>query len=252
MQIHLICCDVWHTLPIGRRSLSHVIWDIEHALPIGKHSLTRVGRHCRSHLYWECMHQSTEMKSWVPRFSEISADGCISAVAFNAVFGELICSVEVTGTNASNVKAWHETAGVEDGWTFSARDWTQHDNPPNGQIVEKGMRADEKHRWLAERKCAVWGLVRPSSGSMSVVIEYTKPWGLVRPSSRSISVVLEYTKPRLLRTSVLEERRNPLESRLIGVGICHWFGNCRKQQLGYWSLHQYLALLRNVPIVCCD
>jgi hypothetical protein len=43
-------------------------------------------------------------------------------VAFNAVFGELICSVEVTGTNASNVKAWHETAGVEDGWTFSARD----------------------------------------------------------------------------------------------------------------------------------
>ncbi len=70
MQIHLICCDIWHTLPIERRSLSHVIWDIEHVLPIGKHSLTRdevtlppVGRHCTSHLYWICMHQSTER--WV-------------------------------------------------------------------------------------------------------------------------------------------------------------------------------------------
>ena len=25
MQIRLICCDIWHALPIGRRSLSHVI-----------------------------------------------------------------------------------------------------------------------------------------------------------------------------------------------------------------------------------
>jgi hypothetical protein len=33
-----------------------------------------------------------------------------------------------------------------------------------------------------------------------------------------MSVVSEYTKPRLFRTSVLEEQRNPLESRLIGVG----------------------------------
>jgi hypothetical protein len=43
-----------------------------------------------------------------------SADGCISAVAFNAVFAELICFVEVTGSNANNVKAWLETVGVED------------------------------------------------------------------------------------------------------------------------------------------
>ena len=70
MQIHLICCDIWQALPIGRRSLYRVIWDIEHALPIGKLSLTRdgvtlppVGRHCTSHLYWECTHQSTER--WV-------------------------------------------------------------------------------------------------------------------------------------------------------------------------------------------
>ena len=70
MQIYLICCDIWHTLPIGRHSLSRVIWDIEHALPIRKHSLTRnevtlppVGRHCTSHLYWKCTHQSTER--WV-------------------------------------------------------------------------------------------------------------------------------------------------------------------------------------------
>jgi hypothetical protein len=36
------------------------------------------------------------------------AGGCISAVAFNAVFAELICVVEVTGSNGKNVKAWHE------------------------------------------------------------------------------------------------------------------------------------------------
>jgi hypothetical protein len=35
-------------------------------------------------------------------------------VAFNAVFGKLICFVEVTGSNANNVKAWRETVGVED------------------------------------------------------------------------------------------------------------------------------------------
>ena len=43
----------------------------------------------------------------------MSADGCISAVAFNADFGELICFVEVTGSNANNSKAWRETIGVE-------------------------------------------------------------------------------------------------------------------------------------------
>ena len=102
---------------------------------------------------WEALHISSLLEmyasinwkmSWVPWFSEISADGCISAVAFNAAFGKLICFVEVTGSNANNVKAWRETIGVEDSWTFTAREWTQHDNPPKGQIVEKGMRTDEK------------------------------------------------------------------------------------------------------------
>ncbi len=70
-----------------------------------------------------------------------SADSCISAVAFNAVFAELMFVVEVTGSNANNVKAWHETfvvevtgsnannvkawcetVGVEDTWTFTPRD----------------------------------------------------------------------------------------------------------------------------------
>jgi hypothetical protein len=51
-----------------------------------------------------------------------SADGCISAVAFNAVFAELICVVEATGSNANKAKAWRETFGVEDTWTFTARD----------------------------------------------------------------------------------------------------------------------------------
>jgi hypothetical protein len=40
------------------------------------------------------------------------ADGCITAVAFNAVFAELICFVEITDSNASNAKASHETFGV--------------------------------------------------------------------------------------------------------------------------------------------
>jgi hypothetical protein len=43
-------------------------------------------------------------------------------VAFNAVVAELIFIVEVTGSNANNVKAWHETFVVEDTWTFTARD----------------------------------------------------------------------------------------------------------------------------------
>jgi hypothetical protein len=50
------------------------------------------------------------------------ADACISAIAFNAVFAELICVVEVTGSNANKAKAWHETFGVEDTWMFTARD----------------------------------------------------------------------------------------------------------------------------------
>ncbi len=51
-----------------------------------------------------------------------SADGCISAVAFNAVFAELIFVVEVMGSNGNNVKTRRETFGVEDTWTFTARD----------------------------------------------------------------------------------------------------------------------------------
>ncbi len=70
-----------------------------------------------------------------------SADGCIPAVAINAVFAELMFVVEVassnannakawhetfvvevTGSNANNVKAWRETFTVEDTGTFTARD----------------------------------------------------------------------------------------------------------------------------------
>jgi hypothetical protein len=50
------------------------------------------------------------------------ANGCISAVAFDAVIAELICVVEVMSSNGNNVKTWHETFGVEDTWTFTARD----------------------------------------------------------------------------------------------------------------------------------
>ncbi len=42
-----------------------------------------------------------------------SADGCIPAVPFNAVFAELMFVVEVTSSNANNAKAWHETFVVE-------------------------------------------------------------------------------------------------------------------------------------------
>jgi hypothetical protein len=45
---------------------------------------------------------------------KISADGYFTAVAFNAVLGKLICFVEVTSSNANNVKAWREPVGVED------------------------------------------------------------------------------------------------------------------------------------------
>ncbi len=79
----------------------------------------------------------------------LTADACTSDTAFAELFSE------VTGSNANNVKAWRETVGVEDTWTFTAREWTQHDNPPKGQIVEKGTRAVEKLCWLAKRKCAM-------------------------------------------------------------------------------------------------
>jgi hypothetical protein len=72
--------------------------------------------------YWELSVTAIGCSAKGPVSWEISADGCISAVAFNAVFGKLICFVEVTGSNANNAKAWHETVGVEDAWTFTARD----------------------------------------------------------------------------------------------------------------------------------
>ncbi len=92
---------------------------------------------------WEALHISSVLgmdvsinwkMSWVPRFCEISADGCISVVVYNAFFGELICFVDVTGSNANNVKAWRETFGVEDTWTFTARAWTQLVNQRFGII----------------------------------------------------------------------------------------------------------------------
>ena len=73
-------------------------------------------------LYWELLVTAIGCSAKGPGSWEISADGCISAVAFNAVFGKLICFGEVTGSNANNAKAWRETVGVEDAWTFTARD----------------------------------------------------------------------------------------------------------------------------------
>ena len=110
----------------------------------------------------------------------LRTDSCISAVAsFNALFAELICVVEVTGSNGNNVKTWCETFGVEDTWTLTARDWTQLVNPELRLewIVEKGMQVNEKLCGLAKRKCAFWFI-------MVVACD------------------------------------NPLESRLIVVGIC--------------------------------
>ena len=51
-----------------------------------------------------------------------SADACISAMAFNAIAAKLFWFVEVMGLNADNAAAWRETFGVEDAWTFTARD----------------------------------------------------------------------------------------------------------------------------------
>ncbi len=91
--------------------------------------------------------------------------------------------------------------------TFSCREWAIHDNPyPKEQIVENSTRANLKLSELAKRKCIVWGLAKHKCASWFMRV-----------------VVLDYTLPCLLRTSVLEEQRNPLESRLIVVGLCHRF-----------------------------
>ena len=73
-------------------------------------------------LYWELSVIAIGCSTKGPGSWEISADGCISAVVFNAVFGKLICFVEVMGSNANNAKSWRETVGVEDAWTFTTRD----------------------------------------------------------------------------------------------------------------------------------
>ncbi len=100
-----------------------------------------------------------------------SADNCISAVTFNAVFAELICFFEVTGSNANNAKAWCETVSVEDTWTFAARDWTQLVNAELRleRIVEKGTQADEKLCGLTKRNWAFWFVI-------VVACEYTLLW----------------------------------------------------------------------------
>ena len=60
-----------------------------------------------SKLYWELLVTAIGIgcSARGPGSWEISADGCISAVAFNAVFVKLICFVEVMGSNANNAKA---------------------------------------------------------------------------------------------------------------------------------------------------
>jgi len=58
-------------------------------------------------------------------------------VVFNAVFGKLICFVEVTGSNANIAKAWRETVGVEDTWTFTTVSLTQ-EIEPNMSIHQMG------------------------------------------------------------------------------------------------------------------
>jgi len=43
-------------------------------------------------------------------------------MAFNAIAAKLFWFVEVMGLNADNAAAWRKTFGVEDAWTFTARD----------------------------------------------------------------------------------------------------------------------------------
>ncbi len=100
--------------------------------------------------------------------------------------------------------------------TFSCREWAIHDNPyPKEQIVENSTRADLKLSELAERNCVVWGLTEHKCASWFMRV-----------------VVLEYALPCLFGPSVLEEQCNPLESRLIGVGICHRFWELSEAAIG--------------------
>jgi hypothetical protein len=150
-------------------------------------------------LYWELSVAAIGCSSKGPGSWEISADSCVSAVVFNAVFGKLIYFVEVTGSNATNAKAWHETFGVENTWTFTARDWTQLVNPELRleRIVEERTQADEKLCLLAKCKCVVWGLAKRKCAFWFVMV--------------------------VAETSVLVDWHNQLESKLIGVGFSHWF-----------------------------
>ncbi len=101
------------------------------------------------------------------------------------------------GSNANNAMPLRETFGVEDAWTFTAREWTILNNPPSEKIVEKGTQTDMKLCGLVDCKCVVWGLAKGKCAFW---------FGMV-----------------VAETSVLEDRHNPQESILIGVGICHWF-----------------------------
>ncbi len=78
------------------------------------------------------------------------ADTCISTMAFNAIIAELFWFVEVTGSNANNAKAWHETFVVEvmgsnandvKAWreTFSVEDGLlPQEIEPNWSILNSG------------------------------------------------------------------------------------------------------------------
>jgi hypothetical protein len=95
--------------------------------------------------------QPQNCKSYV--VSEKSADSCISAWRSMLCLASWFVLLKLRAQMQTMWRqAWRETVGVEDTWTFTARDWTQHDNPPNGQIVEKGTRSDEKLRWLVRQK----------------------------------------------------------------------------------------------------
>ncbi len=84
--------------------------------------------------------------------------------------------VEVTGSNANNVKAWRETVVVEDTWTFTKRDWTQLVNPELRLewVVEKRTRADEKlclllalAYWIEGKAC--WELASVACGDLWMI-----------------------------------------------------------------------------------
>ncbi len=61
----------------------------------------------------------------------------------------------------------------------------------------------------------------------------------------SLSAVFVYTLLRHLSTSVQEDQRNPLESRLIGLGISHYFWECDLVALEWLITSLILGLSKN-------